>query len=567
MTLRSAALVAALALLAACSNGTAPAASTRTAPAAASTVPAVAAAPAPPPYALEGTEVRELPSKILGRDYQLDVYLPDSYAQESKRSYPVVFVTDAPYAFPLIRSIARRVGDHGDGLRDFILIGLSYAKGDTPKYSRNRDYTPTAKGPSSADSDMPGRAPLYGEAESYRRFIAEEVFPFVASHYRALGNAPGANPAVETYSYDPLYRLTGLKDAQGQAIEAYTYNKTGDRLSKTANGLATGTYGYQAGTHWLTSIGSNARTYDANGNTTGSATGGDTFGYGYNDRNRMTVVQRNGQTVASYIYNAMGERVLKAAADNQRFAYNERSQLLGEYGAASRSYVWLDSLPVAIVDTNGAASTVSYVHADALGTPRVVTDGTGAAVWQWSYQANSFGEKAPSTASMALNLRYPGQYFDAESWLAYNVNRYYEPKTGRYGQSDPLGLDGGLTTYLYVNGSPLVASDPLGLIGPQQTTIQNKIEVAIARGDTETLETLLEVANPEQQALIRKALTPARDLIRASLKRSGSYASELEGETYADLCKLARSGGALGNKAQKMKKLIDAEMRLMEKVR
>lgn len=185
MTLRSAALVAALALLAACSNGTAPAASTRTAPAAASTVPAVAAAPAPPPYALEGTEVRELPSKILGRDYQLDVYLPDSYAQESKRSYPVVFVTDAPYAFPLIRSIARRVGDHGDGLRDFILIGLSYAKGDTPKYSRNRDYTPTAKGPSSADSDMPGRAPLYGEAESYRRFIAEEVFPFVASHYRA----------------------------------------------------------------------------------------------------------------------------------------------------------------------------------------------------------------------------------------------------------------------------------------------------------------------------------------------------------------------------------------------
>lgn len=179
--LRSAALGVALVLLAACSNGAPPPASNQAAPVAA----AATAPPPPPAYALEGTEVRELPSKILGRDYQLYVYLPDSYATEPARNYPVLFVTDAPYAFPLIRSIARRVGDHGEGLRDFILIGLSYAKGDTPKFSRNRDYTPTAKGPSGAESDMPGRAPLYGEAENYRRFIAEEVFPFVASHYRA----------------------------------------------------------------------------------------------------------------------------------------------------------------------------------------------------------------------------------------------------------------------------------------------------------------------------------------------------------------------------------------------
>ena len=189
MTLRLAAMTAALVLLAACSNGAAPSASNKAAPvaAAAATVPApaVMAPPPPPAYALEGTEVCDLPSKMLGRDYQLYVYLPDSYAKEPTRNYPVLFVTDAPYAFPLIRSIARRVGDHGDGLRDFILVGLSYAKGDTPKFSRNRDYTPTAKGPSDAESDMPGRAPLYGEAENYRRFIAEEVFPYVASHYRA----------------------------------------------------------------------------------------------------------------------------------------------------------------------------------------------------------------------------------------------------------------------------------------------------------------------------------------------------------------------------------------------
>ena len=278
----------------------------------------------------------------------------------------------------------------------------------------------------------------------------------------ALGSAPGANPVVETYSYDPLYRLTGLKDAQGQAIEGYTYNKTGDRLSKTSNGLATGTYTYQSGTHWLTSIGSSARTHDSNGNTTSNAGGGDTFGYGYNDRNRMAVVQRNGQTVANYTYNALGQRVAKAAAANQRFAYDEGSQLMGEYGTTSRSYIWLENLPVAMVDTSGAISTVSYVHADALGTPRAVTDGTGASVWQWGYQANPFGEKAASTTGMVFNLRFPGQYYDSESALHYNVHRTYEAPSGRYVESDPIGLSGGLDTYSYVSSAPLDHSDTKG---------------------------------------------------------------------------------------------------------
>jgi len=138
----------------------------------------------PPAYALDDTEVRDLASKVLQRDYQLYVGLPDSYRTQPARRYPVLFVTDARYAFPLIRSIARRVGDHGKGLDDFILVGLSYAKGDTPAYSRNRDYTPTDKGGETV-SDMPGRPPLYGQAELYRRFIAEEVFPFVARAYRA----------------------------------------------------------------------------------------------------------------------------------------------------------------------------------------------------------------------------------------------------------------------------------------------------------------------------------------------------------------------------------------------
>ena len=308
--------------------------------------------------------------------------------------------------------------------------------------------------------------------------VTDVVSPVLNLHFArdamgnivALGNSAGATPATETYSYDPLYRLTGVSGPAGAAIEAYTYNKTGDRLSKTGNGLATGTYGYQANTHWLTSIGNSARTYDANGNTTGSASGGETFGYGYNGRNRLTVVQRNGQTVATYAYNAAGQRIAKNASIpqsiSQRFAYDEGSQLLGEYGAANRDYVWLADMPVAVVDTAGAVSAVNYVHVDGLNTPRVVADAGGAVIWQWAFQGNPFGEQAPATSNgYTFNLRLPGQYYNAESGLVYNVNRDYEPSTGRYTQSDPIGLRGGLSTYLYANGSPMIVVDPLGLSG------------------------------------------------------------------------------------------------------
>ncbi len=102
------------------------------------------------------------------------------------------------------------------------------------------------------------------------------------------------------------YRLTGVNDASGVALDAYTYNRTGDRTSKSGSGVAIGSYHYATGTHLLGSIGTSARTYDANGNTTGTAVGTDTFGFGYNDRNRLTTAQRNGQTVATYTYNAFG---------------------------------------------------------------------------------------------------------------------------------------------------------------------------------------------------------------------------------------------------------------------
>jgi hypothetical protein len=151
-------------------------------PALAQQVPDQAPVSEPVPYTLKDTEVWTIRARKLERSYQLYVSLPESY-REGGRRYPLLFVTDADYAFPLVRSIAGRVGHRGRDLEDFILVGISYAVGDTPEFSRRRDYTPS---PSNLEkrSDMPGRKPVYGEAEAFRLFLTDDVFPFIARTYR-----------------------------------------------------------------------------------------------------------------------------------------------------------------------------------------------------------------------------------------------------------------------------------------------------------------------------------------------------------------------------------------------
>ncbi|MGH8040452.1 MAG: RHS repeat-associated core domain-containing protein, partial [Rudaea sp.] len=86
----------------------------------------------------------------------------------------------------------------------------------------------------------------------------------------------------------------------------------------------------------------------------------------------------------------------------------------------------------------------------------------GASQWNWPWQTNPFGETTP-TGAQAFNLRFPGQYFDSETGLNYNYFRDYEPGTGRYVESDPIGLQAGTNTYAYVLSRPNRFRDPFGL--------------------------------------------------------------------------------------------------------
>jgi RHS repeat-associated protein len=109
---------------------------------------------------------------------------------------------------------------------------------------------------------------------------------------------------------------------------------------------------------------------------------------------------------------------------------------------------------------------VYYVHTDHLDTPRALLDTAGNLRWTWL--AEPFGNTAPNAnpaglGAVTMNLRHPGQYADAESGLFYNYFRDYDPSLGRYTQSDPIGLAGGINTYAYVEGNPVSYVDPDGL--------------------------------------------------------------------------------------------------------
>jgi RHS repeat-associated protein len=209
--------------------------------------------------------------------------------------------------------------------------------------------------------------------------------------------------------------------------------------------------------------------YDAAGNLLADGT----HTFTYNDAGRM-VTAGSGGNQTLYTYNAMGQRVKKSNASGATyFVYDESDHLLGEYGTNGeliQEIVWFDNIPIAAIRLGGTGPQIDvlYIHADHLNAPaRISAPSTNAIVWRWDH--DPYGNGAPNEDpdgnghSLQFNLRFPGQYFDAETGLHYNYFRDYDPAVGRYMQSDPIGLDGGANTYGYADMNPASNIDPSGL--------------------------------------------------------------------------------------------------------
>jgi RHS repeat-associated protein len=287
----------------------------------------------------------------------------------------------------------------------------------------------------------------------------------------------------QQHAYDELDRLTSSE--RGEPVQSrtnYSYDLSGNRTGKTQDNTAVTNGTIDANSNRLQSqSGAQAvhYSYDLMGNLTGDGT----VSYSYNAAGR-----RIGATAANlnarYTYNALGQRVTKTVNGTTRqFVYDEQGHLTGEYDSAGQllqEIVWLGDLPVAALKPSASAATpdLYYLHADHLSTPRAITrPGDNQVVWTWESEAfgNSLPDQNPSgLGSFVFNLRFPGQYYDQETGLHYNVFRDYDPSTGRYSESDPIGLAGGINTYSYVYNNPLRYTDPLGLIAG----VDDAIEVA-----------------------------------------------------------------------------------------
>jgi RHS repeat-associated protein len=298
-----------------------------------------------------------------------------------------------------------------------------------------------------------------------------------------------------TYQYDELHRLTQVTNPTIDD-ESYTYDAIGNRLTALST---TGLWSYNANNE-LTGFDITSFTYDNNGNLTNKTNGTGATNYIYDVEDRLVQVKDGSSSViAEYYYDPFGRRLWKDVGGTRTYFFYADEGLIGEYDASGAEIRTYGYEPDSSWSTNPLFQRVGgeyyWYENDHQGTPQKLISTSGAVIWSAVYDA--FGNCQIGIEVITNNLRLPGQYYDAETGLNYNWNRYYDPATGRYLRTDPFGQ--GLNLYAYCFNNPLNWMDPDGLcalrIAGGIAEVMAGIGVAIAGGPIGIVAGVLMVAN------------------------------------------------------------------------
>jgi RHS repeat-associated protein len=286
------------------------------------------------------------------------------------------------------------------------------------------------------------------------------------------------NFTVQSLGYGVGPRIRAIDEATPAPIKT-RYEYTGFGALKPTNEVGPTKTAFGAATP------STAIDLDAQGRTTSDGT----YRYTYTASGQVeTVSASNGSAIARYRYNARGQRVSKTLdATNETTCYLWQDGKLvaeiagsGEHrGEVSAQYLYLgddaNTAPIAKIETahtvgNATARPrILYIHSDHRGAPFAMTDEAQHVVWHVKADAWGYVKKQDVEHQGAMmNIRLPGQYFDAETGLHDNWHRTYDARPdsanhGRYLSPDPIGYPDGPDAYAYVNGDPINMTDPTGL--------------------------------------------------------------------------------------------------------
>jgi len=282
--------------------------------------------------------------------------------------------------------------------------------------------------------------------------------------YNGVGNRTSLTDrrGPQTFRYDNLDRLTSASHPLLGTPQSFAYDAVGNR---TTTGNVT-----NAGNQ-LTADATHTYQYDDNGNLTRKtllATGNYTQ-YTYDAENRLTKVEEfvagnpSAAFTSTYRYDGLGRRTEKVAnGQTKRYIYDGEDILL-EYDGTNTlqaRYTHGPGIDEPIAVTKG--SSTFFYHQDGLGSVTDLTDSAGATAKSYAYDA--YGNILESPGTLDQPYTYTGREFDAESGLYYYRNRYYDSKTGRFFQKDPIGFESGdLSIYGYAKENPVLYSDPDGL--------------------------------------------------------------------------------------------------------